>query len=145
MIIKDGDILQCAENIIVHQVNCLGVMGSGLAKQIKDSYPEVYKVYYQFCKTQLAETLLGECLVCEVGTDKYIANLFGQLNYGRDKVHTDYTALSRALNDLADFAQEKGLTVAIPYKLGCGLAGGDWDTVSALIDGILPNAVIYKI
>ena len=47
----DGNIFDCTENIIVHQTNCQGVMGSGIAKQVKERYPEVFNAYYHYCKT----------------------------------------------------------------------------------------------
>ena len=40
-----GDLMQATEDIIVHQVNCKGVMGSGVAKQIKANFPEVFNEY----------------------------------------------------------------------------------------------------
>jgi O-acetyl-ADP-ribose deacetylase (regulator of RNase III) len=137
MEILNGDILECSEDIIVHQTNCMGVMGSGLAKQIKENFPDVFKGYYHFCKTNKAEDILGSALICE--DRKYIANVFGQCNYGTDKRYTDYNALKSALNEVRDFAKEKGLSVAIPYKLGCGLAGGDWNIVFEMITDIFAD------
>ena len=43
-----GDILNITEGIIRQQVNCMGVMGSGLAKQIRNKYPRVYQKYKDF-------------------------------------------------------------------------------------------------
>jgi len=43
--IIEGNILNAKEDIICHQVNCKKVMGSGLAKQIRDKYPNVYEEY----------------------------------------------------------------------------------------------------
>lgn len=40
-----GNILNVTEGIIVQQVNCMGVMGAGLAKQIKDKWPNIYNDY----------------------------------------------------------------------------------------------------
>ncbi|WP_223260709.1 hypothetical protein [Bacillus sp. LNXM65] len=40
----DGNILEASEDIICHQVNCKGVMGAGLAKQIKSKYPNIQRV-----------------------------------------------------------------------------------------------------
>ena len=127
------NLLKAKENIIVHQVNCMGVMGSGLAKSIKKKYPEVFNGYYHFCKTNLVEEYFGTALICEANDDKYIANVFGQINYGTEERQTDYDRLKQALIEVKNFAKEKGLSVAIPYKLGCGLAGGDWNIVFDMI------------
>jgi len=57
--------------------------------------------------------------------------LFGQLNYGRQKVrYTDYDALRASLITLKDEANKQGYTIALPYNIGCGLANGDWAVVS---------------
>ena len=47
--IIQGDILKSKENIRAHQTNSVGIMGSGLAKQIKKIYPEAYEDYKKFC------------------------------------------------------------------------------------------------
>jgi O-acetyl-ADP-ribose deacetylase (regulator of RNase III) len=70
--IVDGDILNAKENIICHQVNCQGVMGSGLAKQIKNKYPNVYAKYKKFC-----EENKGSCLGCFQILKLKILNLLG--------------------------------------------------------------------
>lgn len=144
---KKGNILKCSQDIICHQTNCMGVMGSGLAKQIKEKYPEVFKGYYYTCKTTPAPEIFGTALICEANDGKYIANLFGQMNYGTDKQYTDYDKLKQALQEVHSFAKAKNLSVAIPYKLGCGLAGGDWNTVFDIITEIFYDDVeleIYK-
>jgi len=143
------DIFNCVEDIIVHQTNCMGVMGSGIAKQVKEKYPDVFKGYYQYCKTSTVEEILGTALICECSDGHYIANAFGQANYGKDKQHTDYEALKHALIEIKDFAVEKNLSVAIPEKIGCGLGGGDWDIVFPMIqeifDGIPCKLYSYEV
>lgn len=146
MEILNEDILNCKENIIVHQTNCLGVMGKGLAQQIKQKYPEVFNGYYHYCKTNTAESIFGTSLICEANDGKYIANLFGQLSYGKD-LQTDYDKFKTALQEIHTFAKENKLSVAIPYKIGCGLAGGDWNTVYDIISEIFYDSVecnLYK-
>ena len=146
-ILKD-DIFNCTENIIVHQTNCMGVMGSGLAKQVKEKYPEVFNAYYHYCKTNKAEDIFGTALICEADDGKYIANVFGQINYGKDKQYTDYDALENALNEVKQFAIDKNLSVAVPYKIGCGNGGGNWTIVSKLVRKIftkLPSNIYKKV
>lgn len=64
-----------------------------------------------------------------------VANLFGEYSFTEsiapyENRHTDYDALKKALLDLKDFCKDNEITeISIPYKLGCGLAGGDWDGV----------------
>lgn len=147
-----GNILNATEDIIIHQVNCKGVMGSGLAKQIKEKWPIVFKKYKELCD-DLSLVLLGEIQFVTIEDidkpkttekNKIIANVFGQFNYGNKEKHTDYEALKSAFNDLRDYALEHNYSIAIPYKIGCGLGGGDWDIVSEIICEELTD-IKYKI
>jgi hypothetical protein len=135
-----GNILDVKSGVIAHQVNCKGVMGAGLALQIRKKYPEVYLEYKDCCDTGYAR--LGSCLILPVD-GLSIANLFAQNGYGRTGVHTDYMALSNCLSGLNEWAN--GCDIHIPYGIGCGLAGGDWDVVSVLIDKYAPNATVWKL
>ena len=134
-----SSIFDAGAQIIAHQVNCQGVMGSGVAKQIRDRYPKVYSSYKHFCDLYKdnRNSLLGKCQIVVDDYDDFdlwprhcVANLFGQYNFGRDgKRYTDYAALMCALSALAEYADNYKLTVAMPYKMGCDRGGGDWDNM----------------
>lgn len=64
-----------------------------------------------------------------------VVNLFGQNGYGRGERQTNYAALAAALfSFFRDCARNnQDVTIRLPYGLGCGLAGGDWDTVLEII------------
>ena len=49
--IVDGDLLSAKETYIAHQVNCYGKMGRGVAAQIRDKYPDVYRRYQNIAKS----------------------------------------------------------------------------------------------
>ena len=129
------------ELIICHQVNCKGVMGAGLAKQIRTMFPFLYERYKRTCnQAAKSEDLLGEAQFSPIrynGNEWLIANLFAQDGYGRDKCYTDYDALRKALAAVRVVATPLPArtltTVRIPYKMGCGLAGGSWDIVEQII------------
>jgi len=144
LIIKKGNLLHADENILAHQVNCRGVMGAGVARQIKKMHPNSFNDY----RAHIRQTNqpLGTCCL-SVSGNKLIAHLFGQDGYGRDKVYTDLDALEEAFSDLIAYAKPLGLTIAIPAYIGCGLAGGDWNEVSAMIDRVSGDMpiVAYKI
>ena len=144
MEIIEGNIFDCSENIIVHQTNCQGVMGHGIALQVKEKYPEVFNAYYHYCKTNRATDILGTSLICEANNGKYIANMFGQLYYG-EGLQTDYDKFRVALKEIHDFAKEQNLSVAIPYKIGCGLAHGDWNVVFDIICDVFSDDVPFNI
>lgn len=138
-----GDILRADTHLLLHQVNCQGVMGSGLAKQIKEKYPEVYNSYKLFCNTNSSKQLLGKTLpVLTVPNPEQkalaVVNLFAQEFYGRDgKCYTDYDALETSLTEIKRYTAYK--KIAIPYKMGCGLGGGDWDKVYNIIKKVFKD------
>ena len=154
MIITHGDVLNTDVHIIAHQVNCRGVMGGGLAKTIKDHYPEVFNTYKEFIDEYWAinhESPLGTgCAWTADGHE--IWNIFGQDDYGRDKCYTDYQAVKDAFTDMilgyrelecipADYAQ---MPIAIPYCFGCGLGGGDWSVMKKTLEEVeRENNVIF--
>lgn len=125
--------------VIGHQTNCLGVMGGGIAKQIKAKNPEMFKVYYDYCKSKDKLALGTVQFVDSDDKTQTFANLFGEYSFcesvapfedGGKPRHTDYDALKECLNRLHTWLVLHDIeTVGIPYKLGCGLAGGDWDNV----------------
>lgn len=145
----EKDILTIKEGVLTHQVNCFGVMGSGIAKAIRDKWPQVYTSYQTFClDAKDTQNLLGKYQVITVETNLMLANIFGQLNYGRDgKQYTDYTAVNKALYSLSSFLKTypEQKQVYVPYKMGCGLGGGDWDIYTAIIAKHFPTAIVCKL
>lgn len=153
-----GNLLHANEDIIVHQVNCLGIIGTGLDNQIKQLYPEVYKAYNEFIALhETPHDLLGKNLVTTTEgripdtstyteNAKYISNLFGQLNMGCNQTQTNYKAFQISMLELYEFATSNELTVAIPYGIGCGFAGGDWKTIHDIIMNVFHDypVSIYK-
>lgn len=132
-----GNILKSNVNIVCQQVNHQGVMGAGLAKEIKDRYPEVMSPYLQLCKMDFDKIRRnGIVSWCTVGDNRYIASIFGQDKYGTDRRHTDYYALSAGFETVRQYAEPRRLIVGIPYKIGCGLGGGDWKVVKDIIHDI---------
>jgi len=134
--IVDGDILQATEDIWCHQTNAKGVMGGGIAKQTKEKYPEVYKAYKELCEKHNSKDLLGAVQYVECHDGYIIANLFGQEGFGRNKQYTDYNALRNALNIVYKRVKRYHESVAIPFNIGCGLAGGSWPFVYSMIEEV---------
>lgn len=122
-------------DVICQQVNCKNVMGAGLAKAIYTKWPIVKRLYHEFCSEfDSPYDLLGKVQIIrqpEIPFD--IANIFGQLNFGRKPVrYTDYNALIAAFAEIHSKYGEDNI-IAFPYGIGCGLGGGDWDTVLSII------------
>ena len=148
IVYKKGDLLESNCNIICHQVNCQRVMGSGIAKQIRDKWPKVYEDYccnidymYDNGLVTNSSDLLGMVSWTELDiNNKYIMNFFSQDKFlPRGVCHTDYEAFTDCCRTLKNFITERNLDksstiIGFPYKIGCGLAGGHWDVVSAIIE-----------
>lgn len=141
MIVLEGDVLNSPFQLIAHQVNCRGVMGAGLAKQIRQKYPKLYKDYKEYCDRGAN---LGDCICNFTSDGHYILNIFAQYDYGRDKKYTNYEAMYQAFKkgiqefrfDACEARTVAQLTIAIPYMIGCGLAGGDWGEVKIVLETI---------
>lgn len=129
-----GDIFDTDCDVICHQVNCKSVMGSGIAYTIRNKYPKVYTSYKKYCD-MLHDKLLG-CIQPVECDDIIIVNLFSQDDYGREKgrVYTDYDALDSCLEKLYNYCSIGNYNLAIPYRMSCRLAGGDWNIVKGMID-----------
>lgn len=150
--IVNGNLLEATEDIICHQVNCQGVMGSGIAAQIRKKWPNVYTDYKLYVERyqNLYKSPLGTMQIVPLPNKQIVCNIFGQDNYGRDKRCTSYDALYEALCSLDIYASTNNLTIAMPYGIGCGLGGGDWRIVREIISSVFEDAdgnipvTIYK-
>lgn len=130
---KIGDITSVDKDVILHQVNCQGVMGSGVALAIKKKYPKVYDRYILRTKALTPRECLGGLQIIPVTRDLEVINIFGQLYYGEnDRKYTSYDALDEAFNTISK-TYEEPTTFNFPL-IGCGLGGGQWSVVSAIIE-----------
>lgn len=132
-----GNLLDTKRGIIAHQVNCKGVMGAGVAKQIRQKLlsKEQFEHYRRMCKENPPEMLLGGCWCYPVNGSKTltVANLFAENIPTGKGLDTDYDALRKSLSVLRNQARVYHMPISIPGYLGCGLAGGDWETVYSKI------------
>lgn len=145
----DGNLLAFQRySAIIHQVNCRGVMGAGLALQIKNKFPRTFDEYKRICVEHSyakANQLMGKTLRTTDG-DKTIFNMFSQLDYGFGKVQTNYEKMEEALKKIAEYCRENKIgTIGIPKNLGCGLAGGKWKIVRDIINKSFKytNTIVY--
>ena len=143
----DGNILDITEGIICHQVNCRGVMGAGIAKAIRNKYPLVFDLYIQACKRHEAEELLGTAQIVKVSDTLRVVNMFGQVGYGRSGRFTNYGAVGESFRNLWDMMNKNNIDrqVYIPYRMGCGLAGGDWEIYQEIAYYHIPDAIVVKL
>lgn len=143
---KLGNILDAEENYICHQVNCRGVMGAGLALQIKNKYPKVHADYIGRIQNDLMGRPLGEITATQVGEKQVIINMFAQDGHGRIQRYTDYEAFYKCLEKIKKITKPTS-TIAFPYYIGCGLGGGNWHIIETMIKEVLYDreVVFYHI
>jgi O-acetyl-ADP-ribose deacetylase (regulator of RNase III) len=132
---RTGDILKDESEALVNTVNCVGVMGRGIALQFKDAYPENFKEYAAACKR--GDVKPGNMLVYETGRltgPRYVINFPTKRHWrGKSRIQD----IESGLKGLKEVLQEKHIrSVAIP-PLGSGLGGLDWVDVRPLIDGAM--------
>jgi O-acetyl-ADP-ribose deacetylase (regulator of RNase III) len=155
MRIVKGNLLDAPEYQIAHGCNAQGVMGSGVAKAIREKWPEAYDFYrnaYEYGDTN--ELGLGEIISAPTADGKHIIhNCVTQRFYGRDgQKYVNYAALTKCLLTIAqksDVVVERYHSVAIP-EIGCGFGGGDPDILYDIcsdIETMYPRIefVIYNI
>lgn len=129
-----------ALNSISHVVNCRGAFGKGLAKAIREHYPQAHQAYAALCKQHRPEQLLGMLQPVEISPNLFICNMFAQLDYGTEKRQLDYEALYKTLEVQAQMAQHTPhAEFYYPKNLGSGLAGGNWYIVQSMIDGLFKD------
>ncbi len=132
---KTGDILQADAEALVNTVNCVGIMGRGIALQFKNAFPANFKAYEGACARE--EVQPGKMFVFETGTftnPKYIIN-FPTKRHWRGKSRIE--DIESGLKALVEEIRVHGIrSVAIP-PLGSGLGGLDWtDVRSRIVDAL---------
>jgi len=135
MITIKGNLLN-QQGVILHQVNCKRVMGAGIAKQIRSLYPQHYTDYLS------TPQQLGNIVITHISPSLTIIGLFAQYDYGRYKQYTDYNAFEQCLIKVAQLNEQH---IFAPYKIGCGLAGGDWNIVQSLFEKHLPQTIFIML
>lgn len=135
---KVGNVLDIPNGIIVHGCNCQGVMGSGIAREIKERFPKVFDVYHK------GPLRMGEIIPVMVTEKKWIVNAMTQFGFGHGKRQVDYDAVANAFERTVEFAESLRLTgndlpILFP-KIGAGLGGGDWEIIAKIIDQTVPDS-----
>ena len=127
-----GDLLKQHDvDAIVNTVNCVGVMGKGIALQFKNKWPDNFKAYASACKS--SHVVTGKMFIYNLGaiaTPKYIIN-FPTKDHWRRKSKIEY--IKDGLDDLVTQIQILNIkSISIP-PLGSGNGGLDWNDVKQLI------------
>ena len=129
----EGDILNSNIQYITHQTNCVSSGAAGLAYYLFNKYP-YSNVYKNRIKTIYDP---GSLIVSGNGTDqRYIINMFSQYYPGgpneKDNQQIREVYFKACLSKIEKLPNL--YEIAFPYKIGCGLAGGDWDKYEEMIN-----------
>lgn len=144
---RKGDILQSGCEAAVNTVNCVGVMGKGLALHFKSHFPAMYEAYRRACNE--GEVKIGKCHVWEnpAGNPKIIINFPTKDDWRKPSTNL---YLVQGLADLHEIVKARNIkSIAIP-ALGCQNGGLEWVNVKFLLEhwsGFLPedvHVVIYE-
>jgi len=122
--------------IVVHVCNDVGGWGKGFVLAISRRWQAPERAYREWHETDGDLPLrLGQIQFVEVEPCLWIANLIGQ--HGVEPINgvppVRYEAIETGLQVVARFARERGASVHMP-RIGCGLAGGDWDAIETIVE-----------
>ena len=131
-----GNIFESTAQTIVNPINCVGVMGAGLARQFRDKYPDMFKRYRKFCLSGLIKP--GNLMLYK-STDYWILN-FPTKNDWRAQSQIEF--IESGLQKFVDTYKQKGITSIAFTKLGCGLGGLDWICVKPIMEKYLNDLPI---
>ena len=158
-------------NVIAHSCNCQNVMGGGIAKQIKDRYPQAFEADTERWSNEYND---GGNWRCQIGdyskavietqlsdldliyssdartnlSHATIYNLYTQSGYSTSKREVNYEYFWRAMKAMQEdllFNQHElnvRQVVGVPYGISCGLAGGNWKIIKAIIEDIFLDSMI---
>ncbi len=125
--LTQGDILQSDTEALVNTVNCVGVMGRGIALQFRKAFPDNFKVYETACEHKAVRP--GSMFVFETGRltgPRYIINFPTKRHWkGKSRMEDIDNGLTALINEIR---RRRIQSVAVP-PLGCGLGGLNWNDV----------------
>ena len=160
-----GDLMKAQEEFIIHGCNAQGVMGSGVAKLLRDADENVFTEYRKVYDAQGLK--VGDVIwVPRTKLGKTVVNAVTQEFYGREPgvVYVSYEGLAEAMRKIDEHAKSiksfewTKVAMALPL-IGAGLAQGKWSLISEIIeqhanhwqpvvylfDGVIPDGVVADV
>lgn len=128
---KQGNLLEEKAEALVNTVNCVGVMGKGIALQFKQAFPENFKQYKKACDAQTVQP--GKMFIVSTGSllfPRYIINFPTKRHWkGKSKLEDIQSGLKALVEEVRQYGIR---SIAIP-PLGCGNGGLDWSVIKPMI------------
>lgn len=151
-------------NAIAHSCNCRMIMEGGIAKQIKNRYPQAHQADVNYINNEYDDNgqyihPLGNFSKAEVNykflPDErgWIYNMYTQAGIGTGERQVNYEKFWRALNKVERDLFERSINkheydssappvLGLPYGISCGLAGGNWGIIKAIIEDIFLDSPV---
>lgn len=149
--IKKGNLIDALLNgyidFALHNNNCRNSFKKGIAREFMERIPKTFEVDTEFFKKnkENPKNMLGKISLAE-----NVINLYGQLNYGKGR-QVDYGAyassLAAAISFLKDLpmSENENLVVGLPYRIASDNAGGDWNVIKEITEGMFDAADIQMV
>lgn len=146
---RHGDIFASKAKIIAHGCNNHGVMGAGIARTVREKYPETYADYQKYC----AEA--GGPIDALLGTTHIFSEngrtIFNMITQGFDDLdgtgrHVSYDSIAKCFEEANRMVHCRDHGLAIPM-VGAGLGGGKWPVIFQIIKSVTPDitVTVYKL
>ena len=133
-----GDMFESGAEALVNPVNCVGVMGGGLAKVFKNRYPDAYEAYKMACDMELVEP--GAMFHFQRTDGLHLIHFPTKLHWQNDS-ELDY--IVEGMESLVTTIRQLGIqSIAIP-ALGCGLGNLEWSEVEPVIRDYLEDEDVH--
>lgn len=146
-----GDLFSTPVKHILHGCNSRGVMGSGVARVVKEKYTPAYECYRRAYESatdkHLSSLPLGDVIVSPETKGKIILNAITQKDYGKDgKRYVSYDAIAEVMAKVERMDLGERREIAMPM-IGAGLGGGDWKVIASIIESELKTVtpIVYQI
>lgn len=139
----EGNILRLEKGLIIHQVNCHGVMSKGASGSIQTKWPRVFEEYVKACEKLSPKGCLGCVQFVDVTSSLVVANSFSQLDYGDPRVTGEvYTDVDKLVeNIIYSIHSYPMLPAYVPYGIGAGWGGASWPEIEFRISHLNVNVM----
>jgi O-acetyl-ADP-ribose deacetylase (regulator of RNase III) len=126
-------------DIIVHIVNDMDQMGSGVAKALYSKWRVVKNTYHRFTKNGL---VLGDIQIVPVDSNLVVINMVAQHKViPIEPIPIRYSAVETCLENITKLEIYENSTIHMP-RIGCGLAMGKWENIENIINNVIDKDVI---
>lgn len=133
--VKKGNVLDAEEEYIAQQCNCCTIASKHLAKSMFDRYPYA-NTYQHRTLNRTSRSIPGTIDIMGEANQKKIINMYAQYYPGVSKYSNDSKQLRTSwFQDCLDKIRLAGVKrLAMPCKIGCGAAGGDWNEYQSMLE-----------